>query len=227
MTIFSLVITTYNRYDTFLKINIPKYLQNPYINEIIISDDCSEDYDKLITNFNDPKIKIFKQSKNLGALCNKITACTYASSEWICLMDSDNFADIDYFEALLAYWEIHGKTIDLIYSPSKALPSFDISDIINKVYTKHDFHTINAWLINLGNHVFNKNIVQYVLPILDTDVNPYALDVKYMIYNWLKNDVKITVIKNMYYSHSLHNESLWCQNSGNSEVFDKSFNWSF
>ena len=224
---FSLVITTYNRYDTYLKINIPKYLQNPYINEIIISDDCSDDYEKLITNFNDAKLKIIKQSKNLGALRNKITACTYATSEWICLMDSDNFADIDYFEALLTYWVTHEKSNIMIYSPSKALPSFDISDIINKIYTKNDFHTINAWLINLGNHVFNKDILQYILPILDTNINPYALDVKYMIYNWLKNDIKITVVKDMHYSHSLHNDSLWCQHSGNSEEFDRSFDWSF
>jgi len=223
--VFSLVITTYNRFDKFLKNNITKYLLNPYIDEIIISDDCSDDYDKLINYFSNPKIKIFKQPKNLGALRNKITACTYATSEWICLMDSDNFADIDYFDALLVYWTISDKSNDLIYCPSKALPSFDMSELIGQIFCKDDFKNINAWLSNTGNHVFHKDIVKYLLPILDNNINPYAVDVKYMVYTWLKNNIRITVVKDMHYEHTMHSDSLYVQNSNNSINFDKTFNW--
>ena len=225
---FSLVITTYNRFDTFLKENIIKYLENPYISEIIISDDCSNDYEKLINYFfNDPKIKIIKQPKNIGALRNKISACTYATNNWICLMDSDNFADINYFEALITCWNSHEPNETIIYCASKALPTFDFTQYNNEILDKNNFNTMNECLLNDGNHVFHKNILVYLLPILDNDINPYAVDVKFMIYNWFKNDVKIKVVPDMTYYHAMHNESLYIQNASNSINFDKTFHWQF
>ena len=54
----ALVIPTYNRYDTFLENNLKYYIQIPYFKEIIIYDDCSEDFDKILKNFKNYK-KIF------------------------------------------------------------------------------------------------------------------------------------------------------------------------
>jgi glycosyltransferase involved in cell wall biosynthesis len=224
---FSLVITTYNRFDTFLKENIIKYLENPYISEIIISDDCSDDYDKLINYFDNSKIKIIKQEKNIGALRNKISACTYATNNWICLMDSDNFADINYFEALINYWKSIEPNETIIYCPSKAMPSFDFTEYINTYVDKNNFNNTNECLLNDGNHVFHKNILNHLLPILENDINPYAVDVKFMVYNWLKNDIKMTIIQDMIYYHAMHNESLYIQNASNSINFDKTYNWNF
>ena len=36
-----------NRYDDFLSIYLPKYLSNPYIDEILINDENGNDYSKI------------------------------------------------------------------------------------------------------------------------------------------------------------------------------------
>jgi len=233
---FSLVITTYNRFDNFLINNIPKYLNNPYISEIIISDDCSDDYDKLINVYaNELKIKIIKQPKNLGALKNKITACTYATKDWICLMDSDNYCDIDYFDALVKYWQSNSDSdsdqcpypnnIKTIYAPVKGLPVFDFTSYIGQTFDKNSWNGMNAHLMNIGNNVFHKSAVTYLTPILDENIEVYAIDVKYMNYILFKNNMSLIVVPNMQYNHSMHNDSLYIKTASNSTQFDNRFDW--
>jgi hypothetical protein len=46
-----------------LKNNLPLYLENPYINEIIICDETGEDVEKITETFTDPKIKLYVNEK--------------------------------------------------------------------------------------------------------------------------------------------------------------------
>lgn len=227
----SLVITTFNRYDTFLKDNLLKYLDNHFIKEIVVYDDASEDYSKTLNGFSDHaysnKIKLYRQHNNKGALRNKIIACNAATCDWICLMDSDNFADINYFEAWLNHCIANGYDQNKIYAPSHALPVFDFSEYVGCTIDKHNFNNTNGCLINDGNHIFHKSAVQYLIPIVYNEVNPYALDVKYMIYYWFKNGITMDVVPGMSYNHAMHEGSFWVSCSGQSEEFDKSFNWDF
>ena len=77
--------------------------------DLIDREQAYEHYDKLKQNYsnyiNCGKIKIYKQEHNVGALKNKIFACTKATNEWICLMDSDNYCDEIYIEALYDFWK--------------------------------------------------------------------------------------------------------------------------
>ena len=64
---FTLCITTLDRFKTFLKKNIPKYLENELISEIIISDENGNDIKLIQEHFpNVPKLKLF----NLFAVWN-------------------------------------------------------------------------------------------------------------------------------------------------------------
>jgi glycosyltransferase involved in cell wall biosynthesis len=224
-TQFSLVITTYNRFDSFLDRYLEKYLENPYISEIIISDDCSDDYDKLIAKYGtNDKIKIYKNSSNIGALKNKCIACQKSTTDWICLMDSDNFCHKDYFEALMQYWN---KDINTIYAPSKALPVFDYSHHIGKPININniDWNTVDECLINTGNYIFHKSIVQFIEPIIQQQLPEHTIDVKYMNYLWLNNGVEIVVVPNMEYLHVIHNQSYYALCSDKLSNSNKTFNW--
>ena len=223
---FSLVITTYNNYDTFLKNTLPKYLNNPYIFEIIISDDCSDDYDKINNDYSSvSKIKLIKQPHNLGALKNKITACTYATLEWICLIDSDNYCGPDYFEALIHYWKNNSRETNIIYSPVHALPVFNFTKYIGTIFDKTYWKDIDACLINIGNNVFHKSAVDYLIPILKQDIEAYAVDVKYINYILFKNNLSLIVIPNMQYLHTMHDNSLYMRTASKSMEFDNTFDW--
>jgi glycosyltransferase involved in cell wall biosynthesis len=227
---FSLVITTYNRFDSFLDGFLEKYLQNSYIHEIIISDDCSNDYSKLVSKYgNNDKIKLFTNSENLKALKNKCIACTKATKEWICLMDSDNYCDIDYFETLIKFWNINGLNTNMIYLPEKGIPTprLTFTEYIGKIINKEtiNWDTIDECLINIGNYVFHKSIVNYIEPLIKQNLYPYTLDVKYMNYIWINNDIQLVVVPDMTYIHTVHNESYYAQYSQFLSGFDKQFNW--
>lgn len=222
----SLVITTYNRFDTFLYKNLSYYLENPYIKEIVIYDDCSDDYYKILKYFQNEKIKLYKQDQNVGALKNKINACQKATNDWICLMDSDNFCNITYFEALQNYWNINGTNINTIYQPEKGFPAQDFSKYIGTPLSCENWNNnTDECLVNNGNYVFHKSIVKYVEPILNQSINTYAIDVKYMNYYWIKNGISIVIVPKMYYDHTIHPGSLYITTCKISDKFNSEFNW--
>ena len=99
----SLCITTMDRYDSFLSDNLPKYISNPYINEIIINDENGNDFEMIKKNFSNEKLKVYKNESILGPFLNKIDVLKKAKNKWICLMDSDNFADIEYFRVVTEF----------------------------------------------------------------------------------------------------------------------------
>ena len=83
---FSLCIPTMNRYDDFLAKNLPNYIKNEYINEIIITDEDGNDIDKIMSTFpNNEKLNLIKNETKLGPFLNKHKACSFAKNEWIVL----------------------------------------------------------------------------------------------------------------------------------------------
>lgn len=222
----SLCIPTMNRYDTFLQYNLPKYLENEYIDEIVICDETGEDYDKIIKNMENTKIRIYKNDICLGAFKNKIKVTQLAKNEIVCLMDSDNFCDESYFKAFYDYINEHGYNEKVIYCPEKALPRFDYSEFINKIY---DYNSITSlpikleMVLNTGNYIFNKNMLNMIDSYLTEDnyiSNCYSYDVIYMNYLLLKyGSFQLVVVPNMTYSHVVHNGSYFMETSNYAKEF--------
>jgi glycosyltransferase involved in cell wall biosynthesis len=225
----SLVITTYNRFETFLQKNIDKYLTNPYLSEIVIMDDCSSDYAKLVAAYSHiSKIKILSQAVNQGALRNKIMACGHASGPWICLMDSDNFADVDYFVALYEEWSKHPPCESCVYAPTQA-GKLNYNHLAGKTITTSNWNEIQRQeepFVNTGNYVFHISILRYLTPILTMNTSTvYAMDVKFMNYFLIKNGIKILAVENMRYDHVVHPGSFYINTDRLSSMFNERFNW--
>lgn len=109
----SLCIPTMNRWE-YLKEYLPKYIANPYISEIVICDETGDDILQIQNHSQSKKLKLFQNESKLGAYKNKNKVVSLASHEFVCLMDSDNFADIDYFDAWHRY--INNNQIDNLLS---------------------------------------------------------------------------------------------------------------
>ncbi len=76
----SLCIPYYNTFDLTKK-TIDILIKSKFINEIIISDDCSN----VPFVYNHAKVKIYRNLKNLGALKNKFKTVQYARNNgFIC-----------------------------------------------------------------------------------------------------------------------------------------------
>jgi hypothetical protein len=227
---FSLCIPTLDRFDDFLSRYIVQYLENEYINEIIITDENGNDVEKINKAFpNNNKLVLIKNDSRLGPFLNKMKACSFAKNEWIVLMDSDNFAHKDYFVLAKKYIDnVVGNSKNIILAPSKACPRFDYSHLSGFIYKKGDFlknahlenqtkkthHSPSSTLMNTGNYVINKFLIDNLNLQNETDniQKSSACDVIY--FNTLlfeQFDVNMHVVPDMEYDHVVHDGSIYIQ----------------
>jgi glycosyltransferase involved in cell wall biosynthesis len=87
----SICIPAYNA-SNFIVRTIQSILESSYKDvEIIISDDASQDNTcEIINHFNDPRIKLFQNSKTLGPVRNWNCALQKASGEYLGLLNHDD-----------------------------------------------------------------------------------------------------------------------------------------
>ncbi len=98
----TIAIPTYNRAD-FLKQALESAVKQTYQNiEIIVSDNCSTDDTEIVAKrFNDPRIRYFKQSKNIGANPNWNFCLKYAKGVYFLLLQDDDLIDHDFVEVCM------------------------------------------------------------------------------------------------------------------------------
>jgi glycosyltransferase involved in cell wall biosynthesis len=158
----SLCIPTMDRYDLFLSKYLKKYLTNIYIDEIVISDENGNDTQKILEDYpleiENKKIIVHVNSEKKGAFLNKRHVASLAKNEWVCLMDSDNFCDVDYFEAWTSYIKENGIVSNYIYMPEKTKPQngghqgFDFRSM-GKIITQENYKNIYCQFV-AGNASF-------------------------------------------------------------------------
>lgn len=229
----SLCIATMNRWDKFLSKYLPKYLENPFIGEIVISDENGEDVIKIMENIHDPRLKLFVNDQRLGAFRNKRNAVSHATYPWVCLMDSDNFAPIEYFEAWLRTFDPTDMT--MIYSPSFTFPTenhpgFNWRHMLGDVFTPHTFKDVAAkhWRnnqLNVGNYIVSKEQFMKGESIHNSDlqVRCHALDVQYQNYLLFIRGASMKVVDGMNYYHLVHDGSYYMNEgaiSAEKEIFN-------
>ena len=221
---FSLCIPTMDRYDNFLKASLSKYLNNEHIDEIIISDENGNDAIKIQQDFpNNNKIKININPHKLGPFLNKMTCCKMAKNEWIVLIDSDNFADENYFNIGKNFIDCNRDKIqkNSILAPSWAQPNFNYTNLSNacinktnlKQYAKDQSgYTGLTTLMNTGNYIINKYLISNITLSNDMELinNSSACDV--ILFNTMlleQLDLHIYVVPNLVYSHVVHSGSVY------------------
>lgn len=212
---FSVCIPTYERYDNFLSKILESYISNHLIDEIIITDDSGNDIEKIKKSFNSEKLRLFKNEKRLGIFFNKLECCKYAKNEWIALLDSDNFADKDYFERAENYIKCNSLTDSCILAPSFAKPNFDYRFLNDKIIKKDnlkDFLNKNnlfETFLNTCNYVLNKNLIENII-INEPESKLYqspADSLLFLILYFEQRELEIHVLKDMHYDHRVHDDS--------------------
>ena len=233
---FSLCIPTMNRFDKFLIRYLPEYLNNEYIDEIIITDENGSDIEKIKNYFpNNEKMILIKNDTVLGPFLNKYKACSIAKNEWIALIDSDNFADKNYFITAKNYINENIQLQkNVILSPSVGKLNFDFSHLSGFIFTKENIeehrqkekliikpnNVISETLFNLGNYIINKQLIN------NLDINSEiitihkssACDVIYFnVLLFEQLDLNFHVVPNLHYEHVVHNESVFILTRYNNE----------
>jgi glycosyltransferase involved in cell wall biosynthesis len=224
----TLCIPTYRRW-AFIQKNLPKYLENPYIHEIVICDETGEDVREIQRAFeNHPKLKCFVNEKKLGPFLNKRKAVSHASNPWICLMDSDNFAPLSYFEAWAAFVQKEGIESKVIYSPSRTLPQdnhpgFDYRHFIGKEITldncKENYAAEKGeCLFNTGNYILCKSLYKECTNEQLTIASRVVEDVLFQNYLFFSNaNAVLRCVPDMEYNHIVHQGSFYTNNCSASQ----------
>ena len=216
----SVSIPHYNN-SNFICDTINPLINDTRINEIIICDDKSSDIDeleKIILNYNNPKIKLFKNEVNMGCYHNKINAVSKCTNDWAILLDSDNIYDKKSIDAIYSKeWNE-----DTIYAPSWAItfPNKP-SQMLNYTKYNNSFITKSLYINDFNSDIFKCliNTCNYFLPVkkfmncMGTIQHTYkkeiidSVDSAVLFTDWLCNNNNIFVIDSLQYNHRLHDQS--------------------
>lgn len=202
----SLCIPTWNRYELLIG-SFVNVLADDRVDEIIISDDCSdlEIYDKVhdfVSGIH--KIKLYRNSQNQDCYFNKKTALSYAKNKWAILLDSDNEISKDYIDKIfnVGNWDEYAAML-----PSYAAPHFDYRQYSGRIITKQNVHSDSnnatfTCMLNTMNFFVNK---EAYMNAWDANVNPHTADSIFMNYKLLDNGGKLYVVPDLTYEHRVDN----------------------
>lgn len=221
---FSLCITTYNRYDMLIE-SFQHVLDHPLISEIVISDDASDwvMYDRIKAYCKvHSKIRLFRNDKNVGMSLNKKLTVERATCEWCILLDSDNQLSGEYLEALST--QILKPDVilapDAGYQEQKDNPRLDYRRYDNWYISKHNIKNFlgfpqAAMMLNTCNYCVNR---QRYLEVYQYDETVQASDTIWFNYLWLKSGGAFVVVPRMRYYHRIHAGSGFMENRIHNEA---------
>lgn len=207
----SLCLTNYNRYEMLLE-SFQHVYDDERISEIVISDDCSDIkiYNKLVEFCKDkPKIKLFRNDKNVGMSLNKRLAIERASNPWCILFDSDNILRPDYLDAYIVEESRQEHTSMVIFCPEYAKPQFDYRAFSRKYIEARNVRDLMRMklfdsLLNTCNYIVNR---KRYLDIYQHNPTVKASDTIYFSYLWLKAGGVFYIVPGMQYFHRVHEKS--------------------
>ena len=132
MALISVIIPSYN-HGKYISESIQSVLDQTYQNfEIIITDDASTDESvRVIENFSDDRIKLFKFEKNEGASVASNNCILNSSGEYIAMLSSDDIWFPNKLEVQVKYLEKH-QEVAAVFANVK-------------------------WINELGKNIFNSN----------------------------------------------------------------------
>jgi glycosyltransferase involved in cell wall biosynthesis len=211
----TLCLTNYNRTDLLFE-SFAQVINDDRISEIVIVDDHSDmecfnrvfEYTRSI-----PKVKLFRNEKNLDCYRNKRESVDRAANEWVIVFDSDNIMTKSYIDRVENLF-VAGLNKKTIYQPSFAKPHFNFTrhegllvdqTNVGKRLTDDTFGT----MLNAMNYFVSR---EEYLRVWDGSIDPVTSDSIFHNYNWLKAGNSIYVVPGLEYEHRVHNGSHYQNN---------------
>jgi glycosyltransferase involved in cell wall biosynthesis len=224
--VLTVAIPTMDRW-TFLKEQIPIYLNNPNIDYVVISDENGKDIDIISHMENDSNIKLrlYNNKSVLGVYGNKRQCFLKAPSDWVAVLDSDNQFDDRFFEEFLKCKARDGLTSEkTIYCAGK-IDRLDLTTGLIEDRTSHfsgmkinrdnwnDVLKTVGWnfLLNDGNCVWPKAVVKHFPDMPEEQI--VGTDSIFFMRQAIQAGYTLSVEPTMHYVHTVHPGSHWLQNA--------------
>jgi len=223
----SIAIPTMDRWD-FLKRQLPVYLEHPDVECVIICDENGNDINEICTVGLDtnPKLRLYQNEKVLGVYGNKRQCLIKAPTDYVAVLDSDNFFDAAYITSVVdcIKRDLLENNDKMIYCAAGNERLFlETGKVENKI--KHfsgilvnrsnwnDTMKIpwSLFLLNDGNAVWPKSVASY-LPELEEE-KVVGTDSILAMRLAILAGYTLSVEPSLTYTHTVHRGSHWLQNA--------------
>lgn len=176
--ILTVFVLTYNRSE-YLRITVSSILNQTYSNfNLVILDNCStDDTEKVVNGFADPRIHYIKHKENIGGIRNIIYALNNCDTEYCVVFHDDdvmlpdflkkeldildNNSDVNIVSCNAFLIDDKGNNIGAIFPPKK-----------NNGFTVWQTDLINNYISNSKTLVF-PTIMYRMKPIRNNNISPY------------------------------------------------------
>lgn len=236
---FTVAIPTMRRWSSFLEKSIPQYLEYDLVSNIIVCDETGEDALAIQTSSyaTNPKLKVYTNTKRLGAYLNKRQCLEKAETDWVAVLDSDNIFSEEFFEK--AYAALKKEA----YNPKLVLASADNVRLFlqtgkeekrsahfsglritkanwNKVLTMQDWN----FLLNDGNYIVHKSQLSSLDPRYTLE-KTYASDAIFAAKQFVIAGCTYYCVPGLFYIHTVHDDSEWLKTDRQSTYILNTTDW--
>lgn len=224
----SVVIPHFNR-SALIYSPLRNIIHDKRIGEIVIYDDGSDSLEfEAMKNKSvklSDKIKVIRNEENLGAFRAKLEGIKLAKSEWVILLDSDNFLFQNYLNTI---FQVKKWNNNNIYCADFAYPNYDFTRWGGQTFDMNEIRQMLRekqykllMLMNDGNYFVNRErYINTAEPFKEIDV--LAVDVLAFNYLWLSRGGKLQVLKRVKYYHRVHEGSYFLKTEKESTILAES-----
>ena len=222
----TVAVPTMDRWS-FLKDQVPKYLNDPNVAFVVISDENGKDINVICELELDShsKLRLYNNDTILGVYGNKRQCFLKAPSEWVAVLDSDNKFEPEFFEAFLKAKERDGvKSEKTIYCAGFIQHvNLETGAIENKTFqfngmkisreNWNDILKMPNWnfLLNDGNCIWPRDVIKHFPDLPEEQI--VGTDSIFFMRQAIQAGYTLSVEPTMHYIHTVHDGSHWLQNA--------------
>lgn len=235
----TVAIPTMDRW-IFLKDQIPKYLEDPNISYVVISDENGKDINiichlELDSNI---KLRLYQNDLILGVYGNKRECFLKAPSDWVAVLDSDNKFEPTFFTEFLKAKERDGPLSEKTIYCAGNVEYLNLDSGLTNYKTKHfsgmkisrenwnDVLKMSNWnfLLNDGNCIWPRKVIEFFPEIPEEQI--VGTDSIFFVRQAIQAGYTLSVEPMMHYVHIVHEGSHWLQNAAVSSRLMGMRDWS-
>lgn len=179
----SVCIPIYNG-EQYIKATVESVLEQTYdnIELILLNDNSTDSTENIILNFNDKRIRYYKNKENLGMVGNWNKAVSYAEGEYIKLLCQDDFLEKNCIEKEAEVFD-KNPSVQLVTSASFIIDENGKKLMSRKLFNRNaivDGKSIIKKSLVLGKNLFGEpTLTMYRKKILD-EIGKYDADFWYV-----------------------------------------------
>jgi glycosyltransferase involved in cell wall biosynthesis len=237
----TVAIPTMKRWHTFLYQSLPLYLNCKDIDYVVICDETGEDVDAIRATewATHPKLRLYKNKTRLGVYYNKRNAFEKAPTDWVAVLDSDNYFQETYFSNLKQLIQEQEDATKIVYAAGGMIrfytdgsgkPNEDkLAGFRGLMIDKTNWNmilNIEGWnyLLNDGNWMAHKSLLN-ILPDDVDDKNIGGTDSIYIARKAVASGFTYWVVPELSYIHTVHSQSHWIQTAEESSRLLMTRDW--